>query len=412
MRSKPISTLPPRERLLFQHFWTLLSLASAGASWAIWGWLLGERIPVQSVWGHAAVIVALTLIYRACAAVLEQKDDPPVVVKALGQTFLAIGFASGTTLAGFLVVASAWAVFNWLLSLGLGRPAVAGVSVIAAPFVEVPFRPIGVVTIVGSLLVQLYGFAIGFRRTMVRELPVTIAGLPEAFDGYRILHLSDVHLGPLCHRGALREILARAHSLLPDLVCVTGDLVDSPNTDLASWVPELRAVTARDGVLTILGNHDRHAGSDRVAAALRQMTDWRVLRNEATSIARGTAQLHIVGIEDAPHDDAVAAAQHLARALPSGAAAIALIHHPWVFDAVAPLGIPLTLAGHSHGGQLAVPLAPQINMARVLGIRRSVDSFYERGCRLIVSRGIGTSGQRVRIGAPRELTVLRLTAIR
>lgn len=407
MEDHPINTLSAREQAIFAHFWTLLALTSGTASWFLVAWLAGTRAYAWPLWVHPLAIAAVSAAYRLSARGME-RGRAPAAFGTVGKALLATGFASVITSAVFVVVAAVWAVLEWA-SHGISSPAQAYVAISAGPLAEWGFRPIGVATILGSLASQLYGFTLGFRRLIVSERTVPIPGLPAPFDGYRILHLSDVHLGPICHRAELRRALATAQAQHADLVCVTGDIVDSPHADLSDWLPELRALAAPDGVLTILGNHDRHVGGNRVAAALRQWTDWRVLRDETACIERDGAQLHVIGVEDGTHDDAVRVANRLVGALPRGAIAVALIHHPGVFDTVAALGVPLTLAGHTHGGQLALPLLPKLNMAWFLGIRRTSGAYADGSSRLFVSRGIGASGQRVRVNAPRELTVLRLT---
>lgn len=406
MPNVSISNLPAREQFVFHHFWNLLSLLSAVAQWGLWMWLLDGRVPALPWWAHVVTVLGLAFLYRTAARVLEQSTEPGPRANALGQAVLASGFVAVMTMTGVLTMAGVWWGLG-LMAQGFNTPAAAAMTLAPPALGLVPFRPIGDAIIAASIALHTWGYAFGFRRLRVREFPVVVDRLPAAFDGYRILHVSDIHLGPLCHRDTLRAAFARARTLAPDLVCVTGDVVDTPNCDLDFWIPELRALTAPDGVLAILGNHDRHSGTTRVAGALAS-THWRLLRNECATIRRGDAALHLLGVEDDNYDESVAALDRVAASRPDEAVAIALIHHPILFDRTAALGIPLTLAGHTHGGQLALPFAPRVNIARLLGIPRDFGFFTEGRSLLHVSRGLGTSGQRVRVGAPRELTVLRL----
>jgi predicted MPP superfamily phosphohydrolase len=222
--------------------------------------------------------------------------------------------------------------------------------------------------------------------------------------------VTDLHLGPLAERAALREAIDRVLALDPDVVCVTGDVIDSPVAVLDSWMPELARLTARHGVFAILGNHDREVGADRVAEALRRWTGWRVLRDEVGTVEVGGGRLHLLGLEDRPRSQAADALPALLARVPAGEPAVLLAHRPTVFPAAAAAGVSLMLAGHTHGGQLAVPGAPRLNVARVLVTQYDAGFFERDGARLHVNRGLGTSGQRVRIGAPREITVLTLVA--
>src|SRR5207249_880489 len=225
----------------------------------------------------------------------------------------------------------------------------------------------------------------------------------------RLVHVSDLHLGPLADRAALREALDRVAALAPDLVCVTGDLVDSPATDLDAWMPELARLTARHGVFAVLGNHDRRTGADRVAAALARWSGWRLLRDQVATIEVAGSRLHLVGREERPEGRAADALPDLVARVPGGEPFVVLAHRPSVLPVAAAVGVPLVLAGHTHGGQLAVPGVPQLNLARLLQMGFEAGRYARDGTLLYVNRGLGTSGQRVRVGVPREISVLTLT---
>ena len=118
--------------------------------------------------------------------------------------------------------------------------------------------------------------------------------------------------------------------------------------------------------------------------------------------------MHLLGLEDRRPPHVTAHLHDLLAPLPSGAFAVLLAHHPEVFDESAAAGVPLTLAGHTHGGQLAVPYFPQLNVARFMITRRSVGWYRQDGQYLHVSAGLGVSGQRVRVGVPCEITEITL----
>src|SRR5262249_14402885 len=143
-----------------------------------------------------------------------------------------------------------------------------------------------------------YGYVWGYRRLVVTRLVAPLPALPAPLAGIRIAHVSDLHLGPLADRDAVRDALDRVVALDPDVVCVTGDVVDSPATDLDAWIPELPRLRARRGVCATLGTPARHAGAERVAVALRRWTGWRVLRDEVATVEIAGARLHLLGLED------------------------------------------------------------------------------------------------------------------
>jgi predicted MPP superfamily phosphohydrolase len=189
---------------------------------------------------------------------------------------------------------------------------------------------------------------------------------------------------------------------------VSGDLIDSPITDLSHWTPELARLRARHGVYAVLGNHDRYAGAERVAGALRAHTRWRLLRDEVVRVDVRGATFHLIGLEDRPGPQSAAMLPQLHAQVPEGQPSVLLVHQPAAFPTAAALGVPLTLAGHTHGGQVAVPGLRAANPARLLMTHFDSGTFISGGAVLHVNRGLGTSGQRVRVAVPREITVVTL----
>jgi predicted MPP superfamily phosphohydrolase len=176
----------------------------------------------------------------------------------------------------------------------------------------------------------------------------------------------------------------------------------------------LAKLQARHGVFAILGNHDHHAGSDRVAAALRRLTPFTVLRDEQTVLDINGGRLHIVGLDDRGRDWArgVPHVPYLDAALatiPAEEPILLLCHRPDVFPQAAVGGVTLTLSGHTHGGQLAVPWF----RGRIRNLAEFITAFdrglYERdGSFLYVNSGLGVTAQRVRLNAPREITLIEV----
>src|SRR5207247_6988305 len=126
---------------------------------------------------------------------------------------------------------------------------------------------------------------------------VPVRGLPSTLDGLRLVHLSDLHIGAHLDLAELGEHVERVNALAPYLICVTGDLVDRPET-CAEAFPTLAGLRARPGVFVTLGNHDVYAGAETVTAALRALTRFRVLRDERVDVAIGGAVLTLLGCDD------------------------------------------------------------------------------------------------------------------
>jgi predicted MPP superfamily phosphohydrolase len=354
---------------------------------------------------HLAGLVILFVLNRLAALALELEDAVAPVRHRIGAVTLAIGFSAAGGALGLAMSAVTWATV--VRAGGLSAEA-STFALVAHQWLGHEFQVVGWLGIVGGVGLVVDGYLRGHRRLVVTRLQVLLPHLPRALDGFRLVQVSDLHVGPLAHRDALRDAFDRVAAEDPDLVVVTGDIVDSPKANLGLWIPELPALRARRGVLAILGNHDRETGFDRVTQALRDTTDWVVLRDDVHPVTTPDGTLHVVGLHlrDTAHaGDAVAA---LAASLPADAPVVLLTHNPDAFPAAVEAGLPLTLAGHTHGGQVSVPGAPRWNPARLLMTRYDAGTFVERGCMLHVNRGLGVSGQRLRIGAPREITVVTL----
>jgi predicted MPP superfamily phosphohydrolase len=391
-------------RIVFPYYWECLSLAAAVGEWSLACWALGP--PRAPVW-HAASLVVLFLLNRLATVAYELEDTAAPIRHRTGGVVLAAGFSCAGGTAGLVVAALAWAV---IVRAG-GLSAQAGTATLVAhEWLGPEFGAVGWIGITTGFGLVVDGYLRGYRRLAVTRLAITLPSLPSRLDGFRIVQVSDLHLGPIAHRATLRAALDAAVAEDADLLVVTGDVVDSAKADLRAWLPELARLRARHGVVAILGNHDDDAGLARVEAALRAATDWTLLRDAIHTVEVDAAVLHLVGLDfrRGPHEgDAVAA---LAARLPDDAAVVLLAHDPNAFRAAVEAGLPLTLAGHTHGGQIALPLAPRWNPARLLMTPYDAGTFVERGCILHVNRGLGTSGQRLRIGAAREITVVTLRA--
>jgi len=388
-------------RIIFPHYWEVLSIACAVGEWTLWCWAFGA--PASPI-VHVTILALLFCANRLAAEGYSLEDAHAPVQHRLGGVKLAAGFTCAGGVAGLVVATIGW----WLVVQAGGIAAQAGTAV-HTPFewLGPEFRVAGWLGVVAAVGLVVDGYLLSYRRLEVTRLDVTLPGLPTELDGFRVVQLSDLHVGPIGDRNALRDALDRAVAETPDLIVVTGDIVDAPTTDLDAWLPELRRLRAPHGVVAILGNHDLTVGLDRVDEALRAATDWTVLRDQVHRVTDG---LVVVGLEfrPTPHEsDAIPA---LAATVPDDAAVLLLAHHPKAFAAARAAGIRLTLAGHTHGGQIALPFLPRANTARMLMTPYDRGTFVEDGALLHVNRGIGTSGQRMRIGVPREITVVTLRA--
>ncbi|HEY1960094.1 MAG TPA: metallophosphoesterase [Polyangiaceae bacterium] len=278
--------------------------------------------------------------------------------------------------------------------------ALAPLALVLFALLHRPLAPAPAIGYLAALAIAAYGALVRRRWTRVQRVDVRIDGLDPRFDGYRIAHLSDLHIGPFTPRAwGLRW--ARAASALDcDLAVVTGDLVTQGSAFHADIADVVGAIRARDGVLLVMGNHD-YAEAPESLVAMLEARGARVLRNESVVPRAG---LFVAGI-----DDRWSRRADMDRALekrPDGASAILLAHDPVDFEAAAARGVDLVLSGHTHGGQIALPLAARrFNFGRLH--RRHTLGFYRKGrSALVVHPGLGTSGPPVRVGvAPAILEI-------
>jgi len=254
-----------------------------------------------------------------------------------------------------------------------------------------------------------YGIWSAYRLPDVTRRTLWFADLPAGLDGLRILHLSDVHAGIHMRRHQMEALVAQANALRPDLILQTGDMIDIDPAYVPDYVAAFRDLRAPLGVVTCLGNHDHYTGVHEVVNGVREA--GQVLVRDSTHIVeRGGAALALVGIDDPedwrfddPQEREIEVAAHHA---PPGAFRILLAHRPGAFDGAAPRGIPLTLSGHIHGGQIYLPVigwsAGRLITKYVMG------HFVQGNSQLYVSRGIGVVGVPIRIFVPPEVALLEL----
>lgn len=260
----------------------------------------------------------------------------------------------------------------------------------------------GVPAVLGaSVLAVAVGAVVALRGPGVEEVEVGLPGLHPDLEGFRIVQISDLHVGRTIRRGYVERTVERARSLAPDLVVLTGDMVDGPVDRLAPHVAPLGEL-ARDGrAFFVLGNHDCYSGADAWIAHFRAM-GMRVLLNEHDAVRKGAATLVVGGVVD-PAYRALRPEISLDGA-PRADFRLLLAHNPKLAPLGARAGFDLQLSGHTHAGQffpwtLAVRL---VHAPHVAGLSR------EGAMQVYVSAGTGSWGPPVRFGTSPEITLIRL----
>jgi uncharacterized protein len=246
------------------------------------------------------------------------------------------------------------------------------------------------------------------RRVVVRRVTVPLGKLPQELDGTTIVQLSDVHIGPTIGKRFLSRIVGRVNALKPDVIAITGDLVDGSVARLAPHVAPLARLEARHGVYFVTGNHEYYAGVDEWCAHLATL-GVRVLRNERVSIGEGDASYDLAGIDDlAGRHFGRGHGADVGRALAGRDPArelVLLAHQPRAVVEAEPAGVSLQISGHTHGGQIwPFNYLVRLQQPVTSGLARFGRSF------LYVSNGTGYWGPPMRLGSPAEITQLVLMA--
>lgn len=258
-----------------------------------------------------------------------------------------------------------------------------------------------------GLALSMWAIWIERRWVRVRQLEVAIEDLPPELDGYRIVQLSDLHVGSFDPKARALEWVALSNAQAPDLAVVTGDLVTSGTGFYADVAEAIAALRAPDGVFVSMGNHDQ-SNNDELTRFVRERGPT-VLRNAVHTIRRGSAELTIAGLDGRALPGDVA---RLVERCPPRAPILFLSHYPSAFEAAAAAGADLVLAGHTHGGQLGVPfLSQRLNLAR-LSRQRSRGLVYSGKTAMYVNAGLGTTGPPMRLAVPPEIAVLTLRRAR
>jgi hypothetical protein len=241
----------------------------------------------------------------------------------------------------------------------------------------------------------------------VKRVRVRLGRLPHAQHGLTIVQITDLHVGPTIGREIVEDIVARTNALTPDIVAITGDLVDGSVSELRDAVAPLANLRARHGVFFVTGNHEYFSNADAWLNELPRL-GIRVLANERVSIGEGEASFDLGGIEDRsahrygrPTTEAA-----LARALEGRDAKrelVLLAHQPRSMLDAAPYGVGLQISGHTHGGQIW-PFGYLVRLQQGFfpGLHRHGDA------QIYVSRGTGYWGPPMRLAEPAELTHLTL----
>lgn len=317
-------------------------------------------------------------------------------------------------------------------------PASAVLEAVADPGRRYLFKTATAAAGAGPFFCAMYGFAAERLNYQIRRVEIPVANLPGALDGLKIVQLSDIHLSGYMPREQVRRAVDMANELGGDLAVVTGDFITGAGDPLADCVEEIRRLAAPLGIYGCNGNHEIYAKAEDAAQALFAQAGMKLLRHQNAQLTFRGAPLNLIGVdyqrERSPKGrriQTLAGVEPLVRRdMPN----ILLSHNPNSFHRAAELGIELSLAGHTHGGQVQVEILDhRLSPARFftdyiaglyqrpLFLSSSAERFSsspesagrkEEAARgyssLYVNRGLGTVGAPVRLGVPPEISLLTL----
>jgi uncharacterized protein len=279
-------------------------------------------------------------------------------------------------------------------------------------FLRTATTAVGTVPFIGGF----YGLVFGRLDLEVTRQRIHLERLPRGFEGFRIVQLSDIHIGPFMTASEIRHVVDTAQRLKGDVIVLCGDYITWDPTTQGAAVEALSGLRAPLGVFGCLGNHEAWTGVTDSITQLFSTQGVQILRRQNATLRAGGDELNLIGVDFQTNRPAGARHEGVVRRYLVGVeplvrmdtANILLSHNPNTFDRAAELGIDLSLAGHTHGGQVALEfISPQIAPGRLV-TPYVAGWFGKPGGQLYVNRGIGTIGPPIRWGAPPEITVFEL----
>lgn len=375
----------------FLVFFTIVTSIYSAGHYYVYSWLVRWTEPARLFRRSIQLGFVLLVISFPAAHFLAQVDYNPFTysLTLVSSVWMGLVLYFGLLFLGMDLGYSIWRIFNLLwgrkFRLNLrSRRLLAGCA------------GLGVLLLGGAAWIEAHNLG-------VTRLEISLQKLPAEMDGFTLVQLSDLHYGMLTENGKLSRVVERVNELKPDLIVITGDLVDEGVSHMEEMAGPLKRLKSRYGVLAVTGNHEYYAGVNR-AVAIMESAGIEVLRNEMKVLPCG---LQILGVDDPtgsrhmgePAGDLGKQLSRLDRQKPS----VLLYHQPIHFEKAASLGVGLQLSGHNHGGQLY----PIIYISRMIYPR--IPGLHQIGeSKMYVSRGAGTWGPPMRLGSPPEIVHITL----
>jgi predicted MPP superfamily phosphohydrolase len=311
---------------------------------------------------------------------------------------------------------STWMI-TWIQALGLIAAIVltgflfGGLALRTAPLVSLPRRRFlqtaGVACISTPFVATGFGI-VSRNRFELNEVKVPIPNLPKDLDGLKLVQVTDIHLSPFLSEREFARAIDMANETKAHIALVTGDLITRAGDPLEACLRQLARLRADAGVLGCLGNHEIYANCENFVAEAGKRIGIDFLRYRARSLKFGNASINFAGVDFQSFYESYLVGADLLVA--PGQVNVLLSHNPDVFPVAAKQGFDLTIGGHTHGGQVNVEILHE-NVNVALYMTKFVRGLYRMdNSAVYVSSGIGTIGVPVRVGAPAEVSLIRLCA--
>jgi uncharacterized protein len=433
---------------LSQRFW-YRAIWQATAKWRF----TTPRVVVRLFYVVALLLIILTLVdsFRMGRVRLLRRESVITVFSGLWFTSVLFGYLAVKVVRGLDLLWSlgrrAWRAQRERAAVGDTKatpqvqkalpetPLVAAANAPRDPSRRYFFRAASMAAGAAPFLGVMYGFAAERLNYQVRRVEIPVAKLPPSLDGLKIAQLSDIHMSGYMPRSQVRRAVDMANELGADLAVVTGDFITGPSDPLAECIDEVRRLRAPLGVWGCNGNHEIYAKAEDAAQRLFAQAGMKLLRHESAQLTFNGAVFNLIGVdyqrERTPGGKRQPVLEGVDALVRRDVPNILLSHNPNTFNRAAELGIELSLAGHTHGGQIQVEIldhrlsparfitdyvaglyarplfarAPDARDARHESLR--VDPQSEMA-QIYVNRGLGTVGAPVRLGVPPEITLIVL----
>ena len=402
---------------IFLTFITLLFLTQRFWFLSAWRWISeitppGVRSALQITWVCALIVFVLAFFDPLLGHVLSKVGGGKWIIGAARIWLVASIFA-------FLAFQLVHSV-GWIYGL-IASGSSAAVNESRRNFFRYASYLAGSLPVVAAA----YGFAAGRLRYRVERVEVPIANLPKELDGFKIAQLSDIHIGDFMPREEVRRAVNMANELKPDLAVVTGDFISNEFDPLGDCIAELSKLRAPLGTWGCNGNHEIYADAEGAAQQLFQQYGMKLLRQENVELDWHGEKVNLIGVDyqrdHMTHGPRGPMLQGIEPLISRKHPNILLSHNPNSFHRAAEMGIELSLAGHTHGGQVKVEIVDHsFSPARLItdfvaglyhlpmGANGSGENGNSKKAALYVNRGLGTFGVPVRIGVLPEITLLTL----